>query len=275
MPSGSDGAVPSPPAGFLALRVLGRGATTLTFLVTRGETIAVCKRLVRRAVSDATARADLVREGRVLAALSLEPHVAPRFVQAGDDEHGPFLVMEHVALATFAAELAARSGAPRASWIAATARAAFGALDAVHGARDASGPLDVRHGDLAPENLLVSEDGARVVLVDFGLATFRDDSAPPGGAFRGSLLYAAPWLARGEGLDAAADRFALAALLAHAILDEPPRRATSPAALLLEAGETPLDAFAARAASAFRAAGAEDVAARVTRDLAFARPTPR
>ena len=122
------------------------------------------------------------------------------------------------------------------------ARAAIAGLAEVHGARDANGPLQVVHGDLSPANVLVGPRG--VVLVDFGLASWR--GAPPlrDGVFRGTLPYAAPEVARGEPFDASADRFALAASLLFVATEGTPLHpvTTSPAVLLVEAGTHALDA---------------------------------
>ncbi|HEY2511386.1 MAG TPA: phosphotransferase [Polyangiaceae bacterium] len=121
------------------------------------------------------------------------------------------------------------------------AGAAIARLAEVHGARDGGGPLEMIHGDVSPANLHVG--AGEVVLADFGLASWR--GAPPAhdGVFRGTLLYAAPEVARGEPFDAAADRFALAASLLNVASGVPLRFATSsPAVILVEAGTHPLDA---------------------------------
>ncbi len=122
-----------------------------------------------------------------------------------------------------------------------TARAAFAALAAVHAARDEAGPLDMVHGDVSPANVLAGED--RVVVADFGLARWR--GAPPfehAGAFRGTLAYAAPEVARSEPFDARADDFALAASLLHVATGVPLHEPAAPSVLLARAGTVPLDA---------------------------------
>jgi serine/threonine-protein kinase len=122
-----------------------------------------------------------------------------------------------------------------------TARAAFASLAAVHAARAASGPLGMVHGDVSPANVLAGED--RVVVADFGLAMWRGaPSFEHEGAFRGTLAYAAPEVARSESFDGRADDFALAASLLHVATGVPLRAAAAPSVLLARAGTVALDA---------------------------------
>jgi serine/threonine-protein kinase len=108
------------------------------------------------------------------------------------------------------------------------------------------------HADVSTTNVLVDPRGEPAALIDFGLARWRDDDAIASsarGAFRGTLLYAAPEVARGEPFDARADLFALAASLLHVYSGVPPRSATTEATLLVEAGDREVAAWT-RAASA-------------------------
>ena len=95
---------PVAPAGYALDAILGRGAITETFVVVRtvGETVSrfVCKRLHSRAETDAFARATLVREGEALRLL--DGTCSPRWVGAGTDDAGPWLLMEHVAAPSLA-----------------------------------------------------------------------------------------------------------------------------------------------------------------------------
>lgn len=266
----------APPEGFVAVAALGQGAFSCTFLVgTTADATApgaarVCKRMTRRAIDDPDACAAFEREGRVLAAL--EGRGAPRLVASGTDGHGPWLLLERApeGYATIADLVAvAREPALDRATRVRVAAAAVAALDAVHAATDARGPLRVVHGDVGPANVLAGAGGA--CLVDFGLASWRDDRSPAvggGGAFRGTLAYAAPEVARGEPFDERADRFALAATLGHLLTGRPPRPLDLAApALLAHAGETPIDdAFVRDVATA---AGGE-LGERLARWLAFA-----
>jgi serine/threonine protein kinase len=147
--------------------------------------------------------------------------------------------VERIALPTLAARLEGGGGAFATELIERASRAAFAALARIHDAVDARGPLEVRHGDLSPANLAVDETGARVVILDFDLASFRDSPARDG-AFRGTIAYAAPEIARGERPSVRSDLFSLAATLLHCITGAPPRSGPSFAALIALAGETPV-----------------------------------
>ena len=195
----------------------------------------ICKRLPPRMVREEGAQEAIRREARALQALG--GRGAPRWIADGDDDHGPFVVMERVAFPS----LAARTDSGDRAFLDRATRSAFSSLALVHEASDAQGPLAMVHGDLSPSNLLVSASGEETKVIDFGLASWRDAPRAPGGAFRGTLLCAAPEVARGESFDARADLFALAASLAHAALGAPLRTAAVTPALLAEAAENPID----------------------------------
>jgi len=73
------------------------------------------------------------------------------------------------------------------------------------------------HGDLKPDNLLVTDQG-RVVLLDFGLATrfggrVEADNLEVAGLVQGTMRYISPEAIRGERLDARSDLYAVGVLL--------------------------------------------------------------
>jgi eukaryotic-like serine/threonine-protein kinase len=193
------------------------------------------KRLTPRERGEREAQERLRAEATLLGMLG--GRITPRLIAAGEDAHGPWLRVEKLPFGSLAERL--RRERPDAAWVERAARAAFAALAELHDARDERGPLGVLHGDLSPANLLVDDDAARVVLVDLELALWRD-GPPQDGAFRGTIAYAAPEVARGEALTARSDLFGLAATLLHAVTGEPPRRGPSLAALLTRAADEPL-----------------------------------
>ena len=160
-----------------------------------------------------------------------------RFVAAGEDAAGPWLVVERAP----GAPLAACVGTVSADWVVRVGRAAFRALAVLHRA-------GVTHGDPSPDNVVAPADGASAVLVDLGLGTWPGAPPLPEGPFRGTLGYVAPEVARGEAIHAGSDLFSLAATLLHVASGLAARPASSEAARLLSAGEDPVDAWAARAA---------------------------
>jgi serine/threonine protein kinase len=251
--------------GYRFVRLLSVGLEASTFEVERthhGGGIFVFRRLLPRFVRDAEARRSLC-EGALLLG-KLGGHGAPRLVEVGDDEHGPFVVTERLDMRSLGARLAAR---PPAEWMTRAVRNTFTALAYVHEAHDATGPLRIVHGDVSPDNVLVSEDAARAAFVDFSLARWREGQPRADGAFRGTLRYAAPELARCEAVDARADVFALAATLLHVASGLQPRTLAGTAALLAHAAEEPIDDYAKGAASALPA----DVARVLMRCVAYER----
>jgi serine/threonine-protein kinase len=219
------------------------------FPVQRADgTAFVCKRLSPRALGEAWARERLVAEGHLLAALG--GRGTPRLEAAGEDAHGPWLVMERIDWPP----LAARTGAVDAAWVRRAARAVLEALAGVHDA-------GVVHADLSPQNILVAADGRGAAIVDFGLAQAPGMPPMPPGPFRGTLVYAAPEVARGEPFDARADLFSAAASLLHVACGEPPRAHATEAAMLVAAGEEPVTPWAERAAAGLPVAAAQALVA--------------
>jgi eukaryotic-like serine/threonine-protein kinase len=226
---------------------LGVGVVTVTLAVQReGEPVRAGKRLSARFARDEDARAMLLREAAILACL--DGRGAPRFIDRGEDAHGPYIVMELCPMSRIASRSASavRLGP---EWFDLATRAALGALAKVHEADDANGPLGVVHGDVSPHNVLVADDARGAALIDFGLARFRDDPGPATGPFRGTLSFAAPEIARGDAGDARSDLFGLAASLLAVACGQPAREGQDFAALLTEAAETPIDAYAKQASA--------------------------
>lgn len=199
------------------------------------------KRLSPRERDEPEAAARLRDEAHLLRALGGK--ATPLLADAGEDERGPWLRTVKVPFPILADRLlrAAEGGAPAldGAWVERAVRAAFGALADLHEASDDGGPLLVVHADLSPANLAVDDPGTRAVLLDLELATWR--GAPPrDGAFRGTVAYCAPEIARGEAPTVASDLFALAATLLHAVTGAPLRSGPSLAAMLGNAAERPL-----------------------------------
>lgn len=241
------------PEGYSVEGPLDAGRFFVIFRVARGGHAFICKRPTARFAADEAAAALLRTEAQALA--RLRGAAAPTVVTAGDDGRGPYLVTT-VAPGVPLASLAsldrdapeAPDAAPAAPGVDEAALASvLRAVAAVHAA-------GVVHGDLSPSNVLVR--GLEVTLVDFALARFpaAPEATPATGSFRGTLLYAAPEVARGEAAAYASDVFSAAAALLHVVTRRPPRRARDLAAGLLEAAEEPVSpalvAALARAAPA-------------------------
>ncbi|WP_433296779.1 serine/threonine-protein kinase [Actinoplanes sp. CA-030573] len=118
----------------------------------------------------------------------------------------------------------------------ATARIGLAVLDALSAAHRAG----VLHRDVKPHNVLIGNDG-RVVLTDFGLATFVDDGSVTGpGLVVGSPQYVSPERARDGASTIESDMWSLGATLYAAVEGRSPyQRETAMATLTALATEPP------------------------------------
>jgi serine/threonine protein kinase len=178
----------------------------------------------------ATARRRFSREAKAVAAVGHEHIVA---VHAVDEFRGlPYLVMQYVPGRSLQDRLDA-SGPLEIKEILRIGMQAARALAAAH----AQG---VVHRDIKPANILLENCIERVKLTDFGLARAIDDATlTQSGVIAGTPQYMAPEQARGEPVAAAADLFALGAVLYAMATGRPPFRAESALAVLKRVCEVP------------------------------------
>ncbi|MDQ3035004.1 MAG: serine/threonine protein kinase [Myxococcota bacterium] len=151
------------------------------------------------------------------------------------DGGAPYLVLEYVfgvdlrRLSSFLARTGRTMRAPLAAWLCSELLAG---LHAVHTARDERGaPLGIVHRDVSPSNVFLSVHGD-VKLGDLGIAQAALRESPrtphPRGPDRGrvelakgKLGYLAPEQVSGLPMDARADVFATATILAELLLGRP------------------------------------------------------
>ena len=152
------------------------------------------------------------REGRAAARLAHQSAVT--VYDVAEDDGTPFLVMELVEARTLSTVISAEGPlSPRRT--AEVGLAVLGALEAAH-------EQGIVHRDVKPSNVLLCEDG-RVVLTDFGIATFTGDSSITStGLLLGSPSYIAPERARGEVPGPPSDLWSLGATLFTAVEGRPP-----------------------------------------------------
>ncbi|MFO0551989.1 MAG: protein kinase [Polyangiaceae bacterium] len=198
---------------------------------------------------DREARERLIREARAAAALS-HPNAVALF-DAGDSEHGPFIVMELVEGETL--RVAMGREIPVSDLVAWMTMAAL-ALAEAH-------DRGIVHRDIKPENLMIRKDGIAKVL-DFGIARQSqralDASAPTQPALPtltgtgvqiGTPQYMAPEQIKGAKVDGRTDQFAWAVTAYEALAGKLPWSATNGplgvVAAILE--ETPPDVSTLRA----------------------------
>ena len=171
-----------------------------------------------------------LREARSAGRLN-HPHV----VRVYDVVHWdglPWIVMEYVASRSLHQVI--KEDGPYTP--AASARIGLAVLDALTAAHRAG----VLHRDVKPHNVLIGDDG-RVVLTDFGLATFVDDGSVTGpGLVVGSPQYVSPERARDGASTVASDLWSLGATLYAAVEGRSPyARSTAMATLMALATEPP------------------------------------
>ncbi|WP_309227465.1 serine/threonine-protein kinase [Micromonospora thermarum] len=172
-----------------------------------------------------------LREARTAARLA-HPNVV-RVYDVVHDGDSPWIVMEYVPSRSLQ-QIITTDGplSPRR-----TARIGLAVLAALRAAHTAG----VLHRDVKPHNVLVADDG-RVVLTDFGLATFDGgDGAMTGpGMVFGSPQFVAPERARAGISDPRTDLWSLGATLYAAVEGQSPyARATAMATLSALATEPP------------------------------------
>jgi eukaryotic-like serine/threonine-protein kinase len=223
------------------VRPLGHGAMATVDLaqdVELDRPIAL-KRLAENLARDEELRRRFVREARLAARLA-HPNVV-RVFDVGEDEGRPFIAMEYVEGETLA-DLVARRGPLPAAETATLGMQACAGLAAAHAA-------GLVHRDVKPQNLLLSTGGV-LKLGDFGIAAGHEGTRLTlAGTVLGTAGYLAPEQARGEQVTAAADIYALGAVLYELLTGEPSRSAASLAELGSDDGFRP-PALAARAPDA-------------------------
>ena len=215
------------------VRPLGHGAMATVDLardVELDRPVAL-KRLAENLARDEDLRRRFLREARLAARLA-HPNVV-RVFDVGEEDGRPFIAMEYVEGETLAA-LVARRGPLPAAEAASLGMQMCAGLAAAHSA-------GLVHRDVKPQNLLLGTDGL-LKLGDFGIAVGHDGTRLTlAGTVLGTAGYLAPEQARGEQVTAAADIYAVGAVLYELLTGEPTRSAASLTDLGAEDGFQPPD----------------------------------
>ncbi|MFK7986314.1 MAG: serine/threonine-protein kinase [Sandaracinaceae bacterium] len=172
------------------------------------------KRLRPEYRSDAKFRRMFVDEAR-LAGLIRHPNVVS-VIDVGEDENGPYLVMDYIeGITTHQAlrELGSRAERlPLQVAVRIAHQVALG-LTAVHELRTTEGAaLGLIHRDVSPQNVLVGFDGVARVA-DFGIAKTDGSGATTTGVLKGKIGYMSPEQLRFEPPTQKSDLFALGVVL--------------------------------------------------------------
>lgn len=208
---------------------LAVGGTAEVYLARKagaaGAPRVVLKRPLPDFLADEEGRAMFVEEGRLQAAID-HPNVVRVLDRGATAENELYLVLEHVdGIDLFRllrrARLDARPIDPGLTAYVGHEIAA--GLAAVHAATDEQGqPLKIVHRDVTPSNVYLSRDGS-AKIGDFGIALGARGRAgiAPSAVLKGKYAYLAPEQVSAEPVDARADIFSLATVLAEMVLGEP------------------------------------------------------
>ena len=172
------------------------------------------KRLHLHLSSDPEFRAMFLDEARI-AGLIQHPNVVG-VLDVGEDEHGPFLVMDYVDGLPLGnlVRLSVVAGEPMPVQIA--VRIALGIARGLHAAHELAvggRSLGLVHRDLSPQNVLIAFDGT-VRIVDFGIAkALGRTTRTRTGVVKGKVGYIAPEQLRSQEPDRRSDLYSLGVVL--------------------------------------------------------------
>jgi serine/threonine-protein kinase len=210
-------------------RPLGQGGMATVHLAHDAELyrpVAV-KLLAEHLAGDAAFRKRFLREARSAARLS-HPNVVGVYDAGEADDGRPYIVMEYVDGTT----LEGSGPLPPAEAVALAVQACQG-LACAHAA-------GLVHRDVKPHNLLLRTDGT-LKVADFGIARAAEATAlTQVGTVLGTAAYLAPEQAAGEQVTAAADIYALGAVLYELLTGRPPYEPESLADLASRPEITPV-----------------------------------
>ena len=234
------------PTEYREVLEIARGGMGAVSLVVRDhgpfDRLYAMKRLLPDLRGEPTIRAMFLDEARIAGHIR-HPNVVS-VIDVGEDEHGPYLMMDYVegvSLGHLNARLRSRGRAMPMGTALEIVRQVAAGLQAAHDLEDTTGQrLGVIHRDVSPQNILLGFDGyAR--LTDFGIAKALGRTArTQTGILKGKLGYMAPEVLRFEDPSTRSDLFSLGVVLfesltlrrlypasggpasARAILNDPP-----------------------------------------------------
>ena len=208
------------------------------------ERLVVVKMILPQYSQDPRFQEMFLDEARI--ASRIEHTNVARILDVGEHEGNYFIVMEWVdgdSLSKIirAAE-AKKQRVPAGIALRITADAAAG-LHAAHELKDREGhSLGVVHRDVSPQNILISNNGA-TMLIDFGVAKARDrvSQDTSAGQLKGKIRYMAPEQALGRVIDRRADVWALGAIVYELFAGTSPYEGANEVATLhkLTSGQPP------------------------------------
>jgi serine/threonine-protein kinase len=200
--------------------LIGRGAMAEVYLALDLQTQAfvALKILRHQHVTDSVSLARFAREGEVQARLRHRNIAALLATGVTKDKYEPYIVVELLRGKSLRSVIKGEGRVPARR----AASYAWQALQGLHAVHQAG----VLHRDLKPANIMLEPSPGpveRVVLIDFGFATFEGSAKLTlQGTVVGSLTYIAPERLRGDEPDKRADLYAMGVVLYELVTGAPP-----------------------------------------------------
>jgi eukaryotic-like serine/threonine-protein kinase len=204
--------------------LIGRGAMAEVYraLDLQTQAFVALKILRHQHVTDSVSLARFAREADVQARLRHRNVAALLATGVTKDKYEPYLAVELLRGKSLRSVIKAEGQVPPRR----AASYAWQALQGLHAVHDAG----VLHRDLKPANIMLEPSPGpieRVVLIDFGFATFEGSAKLTlQGTVVGSLTYIAPERLRAEEPDRRADVYALGVVLFELLTGHPPFQAS-------------------------------------------------
>jgi len=208
---GAQFTAPGKLGGFVLLKELGKGemgATYKAYEKSLGRYVAI--KVMHRSLGQDPARVEgFLSEGRALASLD-NPNIV-RVFSLGQEKDQPYIVMELIAGGGMEKQFSADKPLDEVR--------ALEIITGVARALRAANEIGLIHGDVKPENIMLSDKG-RPKLVDFGIARFGGGKIAEGDAL-GTPYYVAPEQVEKGSVDRRADIYSLGATMYHALAGTP------------------------------------------------------
>src|SRR5579859_2085867 len=164
------------------------------------------------------------REARAVAQLS-HPHIVG-VIDAGEDDHRPYIVFEYVEGETLKERIRRLGRLPVSEAVAYSIEIAR-ALGAAHARH-------IVHRDVKPQNVLIDEEGSAKVT-DFGIArTMEEDGLTADGRVIGTTDYVSPEQALGRPVTGQSDLYSLGVVLYEMVTGEVPFKGENQVAVAMK-----------------------------------------
>lgn len=219
---------------FRLVAPLGTGASAHVYVA---EDVSLRRRVAVKVLHPALAQDETFlrrfrTEAQAVAALR-HPHIMQVF-DWGEDDDGPYLVLEYLAGGSLRDLLDADHRLTPSQALLVGLHASQ-ALAYAH-------RRGLVHRDIKPANLLFDDEG-RVVIADFGLARALAEAAwtEPAGSIVGTARYASPEQARGSRVDGSSDVYSLALVLIEAVTGRVPFASDTTIATLMARVDRPVE----------------------------------